>query len=286
MIREKMKEMAQKILTSIVKNDLTWWVVDHCIVKPSEVFKAYRNGWLDNSIRNRVSEDGVISGVFQHLRYPSTQSFGSALWPKLIGVYESELSGVMKSILKRRYKYSLDVGCAEGYYAVGLAVHGQVDQIMAYDISEKAQALCKEMAKENKVENKVTVLGDCGAEMLANFDFGQRSLIICDCEGYEKELFTIQNIYNLANCDILVEVHDFVDKEISHRLRQLFSMSHSVQCIKSISDSEKALKYKIPDIRESNYEIKYRLFREGRPEIMEWFFFEPKTVQQGREDNS
>ncbi len=65
------------------------------------------------------------------------------------------------------------------------------------------------MAKLNNVGDKIQVRSTCTADELANFNFTKRGLIICDCEGYEYELFNENNIDNLKNCDLIIEVHDF-----------------------------------------------------------------------------
>jgi hypothetical protein len=51
------------------------------------------------------------------------QAVGSALIPKLLGCYEAELHGVIACALNTTYDTIIDIGCAEGYYAVGLALH-------------------------------------------------------------------------------------------------------------------------------------------------------------------
>lgn len=79
-----------------------------------------------------TAQQGLVvqGGPFQGLQYvPSIvesalavpRALGSALIPKLLGCYEAELQGVLAQILATPYQDILDIGSAEGYYAVGLA---------------------------------------------------------------------------------------------------------------------------------------------------------------------
>ena len=52
---------------------------------------------------------------------------------------------------------------------------------------------------------------------------------MCDCEGYEKELFTVETIPFLSNTDLLIEMHDIFDASISSTVLPLFSESHKLK---------------------------------------------------------
>jgi hypothetical protein len=60
----------------------------------------------------------VANGPFKGLRYPSVHTFGSALFPKLLGSYESELHPVLGGMMGNGYTTVVDIGCGEGYCAV------------------------------------------------------------------------------------------------------------------------------------------------------------------------
>ena len=77
----------------------------------------------------------IRSGPFAGMRYVDTATEG-ALVPRLLGTYESELHPYLKRFAAEGCEDVIDVGCAEGYYAVGLArlmpgalVHGGDDII-------------------------------------------------------------------------------------------------------------------------------------------------------------
>ncbi len=70
---------------------------------------ASRHGWV------------VQGGPFAGMAYLH-RSLDGPLPPRLLGCYEAELHGALERILGTRYDTVVDIGCAEGYYAVGLAL--------------------------------------------------------------------------------------------------------------------------------------------------------------------
>ncbi len=175
----------------------------------------------------------VLSGPFAGMDY-ITESAGSAFLPKLIGSYECELHSIIEKILTSNYDTVADIGSAEGYYAVGLAMHlPKTSKIYAFDINPDAQKLCASLAKKNHVEEKVIILGHCDAEYLQKTLKGY-SLVICDCEGYETELLQPLAAPVLYKADILVELHDCLKPGITSTIINRFKSSHDILIIDSI----------------------------------------------------
>jgi hypothetical protein len=132
------------------------------------------------------------------------------------------------------------------------------------------------MARLNNVDNRLEIKSFCSAEELKNFRFTTRGLVVCDCEGFEKQLFNQSNIQNLVKCDVIIEVHDFVDIEISGYLHKLFEKTHNITIIKSVDDYEKARTYQYKETESASLDDKLNLFREWRPFIMDWMICTPK----------
>lgn len=173
----------------------------------------------------------VRRGPFVGMKYPSLASYGSVLAAKIIGSYELELVSAIEETLRKPYRQVLDIGCAEGYYAVGYALKLPKTQIHAFDINKDTLARCKKMAVLNQVDHKMTYYSRCSPEFLKEFDFSRSSLIISDCEGYEVELFTEKVISHLGYCDLLIEVHEKVHPGITQVLTKRFASTHRVQSL-------------------------------------------------------
>lgn len=106
----------------------------------------------------------VLHGPFKEMKYPVFDSVGSGLYPKLIGSYERELGGVIEIICRQEYSEIIDIGCAEGYYAVGCSMRMPGAKVFAYDTSDKARRLCAEMARLNNVHDKIEIRSKCTPE--------------------------------------------------------------------------------------------------------------------------
>ena len=219
----------------------------------------------------------VRNGLFQGMKYPDARSAGSSLLPKIIGSYEAELAPVFEKILSRDYSEVIDIGCAEGYYAIGLAIRLPKALCYAFDTSIDARNMCERMARINGVESRVVIGQHCDPKALCSIPVRARALVISDCEGYEKELFTRDVFYHLKNHDILIESHDMFDIEIMPELIARSANTHRVTVINSIDDIQKARDYHFPETEGLDAKTKLLIFREGRAAIMQWLFFEPIT---------
>ena len=223
--------------------------------------------------KNIFSEKKVLNGPLKGILYPDFFSAGSTLYPKLLGSYECELHKVISSTIKENYTQIIDIGCAEGYYAIGLALACKTAVVHAFDINEKAIKYCSEMAELNNVSDRVFTHSKCDSDTLSSFNFSNKTFILSDCESFEKQLFTKENIHYFKNVDLLIEVHDFIDNSISGTLLQLFRNSHYVKILSSIDDFQKPFIVNYTELNNLSYDIKYQVLAEKRPCIMQWFFF-------------
>jgi len=278
-----MKDKIANITKKLVERDMIWnffWP----FVKASNYIQYHRRvsqsimdqQKVDDRIIKIINQPIVKHGPFKGLKYPSFKSYGSTLYPKLIGSYEAELHAVIERTCSKTYAVILDIGSAEGYYAVGLAMKHKGVPTYAFDIDETANIACSEMAVLNNVKDQIRVEYKCSAETLAKFDFNGKGLIVCDCEGYEKELFNEHNLANLKNCDLLIETHDFIDIDISDYLKSLFNKTHNITSIYSLDDIVKARSYQYPELVDLSLSDKREILAEKRPAIMEWLYLEPK----------
>ena len=237
-------------------------------------FFRYRNSLSAHAIANNELKDlfsdlTVRLGFFKGLKYPTFESFGSSLYPKLSGNYECELFQTFEKFTMEGIPNFIDIGCAEGYYAVGVAKAVANCHVIAFDIDENARELCTNMAKCNGVSDWVEVKVACSDEWLGEQKFADNTLILCDCEGFEFELFTPANIPNLKNCNLIIEMHPFINRKIKPTLTALFKETHNITIVSSKDD-----KRKIFDLNETYLSLtplqKNIIVQEGRPFTMDW----------------
>jgi hypothetical protein len=220
----------------------------------------------------------VLNGIFKGLRYVDFNSVCSAIYPKLLGSYEWEIQQNLQAIVAANPPLIIDIGCAEGYYAVGLARLLPASKVIAADTSAEARKLCRELASFNECTN-ITVTGAIDAATLTQYDL-KNALIICDCEGYEKQLFIPKIIPCLQHTTLIIETHDFIDPSISKYLEELFGKTHQVEIVSSIDDLQKVKYYNYPELEHFNYREKKEMLSEYRPAIMEWLILTPLEINR------
>ncbi len=218
----------------------------------------------------------VVRGPFKGMVYPDFLSAGSSLYPKLSGIYEKEIQFIFDTVKLKKYRYILDIGCAEGYYAVGLKRIMPGADVYAFDIDARAQKLCRNMADVNNVT--IHIEGECSVQRLIKLCRGGVGLVISDCEGAERDLFTRETAKELCNCDFIIEVHDWLQYETPTLdiLIENFEETHEHMLVYGIDDYEKVYRYKVDEFKELSLEEKYMMMEEQRRRLGEWLYFTPK----------
>ncbi len=188
----------------------------------------WRSGLVANTLVKR-SGSVVLSGPFKGMVYDSGAAEGSRA-ARLIGAYEASLAPIIETIVAKPYRLLIDIGCAEGYYAVGLARRMPQASVWARDVDARAQALCRRLAEANGVAERVQVGG-----LVTHADFDictkQQTLVLCDIEGAEDHLLDPTAAKGLLAADILVETHDAFQRGLSDKIAARFAPTHLVQKI-------------------------------------------------------
>lgn len=188
----------------------------------------WRTALLENTL---VAQSGevVLNGPFKGMLYNVKASEGSRT-ARLMGVYEASLSPVIEKIIAKGYALVIDVGSAEGYYAVGLSRRMPEAKVMARDASEAAQRLCQRLVTANGVQDRVEIGG-----LMSHDDFAicrtQPTVVICDIEGAEFDLLDPIAAPGLCHADILVEVHEGMRPGLLQTLQDRFAATHRIHPI-------------------------------------------------------
>lgn len=220
----------------------------------------------------------VVSGPFQGMRYVSWAQ-GSSHSPKVLGTYEKELHPIIELIKTKQFACLIDVGAAEGYYAIGLGVCFKENgtHIVAYEMEEKGRNLLGKLAKLNQVNN-IQILGQClPSHLNEQLSSNKKCLVICDVEGFEVELLDPQLVPKLATAAMLVEVHDQVRPGTTEQLYQRFQATHTIKEILSSTRTWDDFPQKNWFARTAPRSLALRAMYEGRYP-MNWLWMEPKET--------
>jgi hypothetical protein len=235
-----------------------------------------------NYIRQRViskTRMRVASGPFAGMQYLD-EAVGSVLEPKLIGIYEKELHEVVEQLVERGPTTIIDIGAAEGYYAVGLALRLTHAKIFAFETETKGQKLLAQLAKKNGVNDRIQILGACDVSelnrVIAN---GLETTIVCDVEGAESFLLDPAQITALKKSSILVELHPKQCPGVKEIIKSRFASSHDIKVIVQeprIASDFPYQSFPVKLFPNAYLENAVSEFRQPWEEIMNWYWMVPK----------
>lgn len=228
--------------------------------------------WMHRRANGRVHE-----GPFAGMRY----EFGavcSASVPKLLGTYEKELHGVVEGLASKRWASVIDVGAAEGYYAVGFAMRLRDARVIAYEMDANGRNLLRRNATSNGVIDRLDVRGECTASDLdkAIADAERPTLVVLDVEGAEADLIRGVAAERRKTVTFLIEVHDFASKgnvTITAQLHELLGATHKIETLRSRRRERSDFPLTFWLVPSRN---RLHAMDEYRPGTMEWMLCTPK----------
>jgi hypothetical protein len=180
----------------------------------------------------------VRRGPFAGMRYIAGQEHISGdLVAKLVGSYERQIYPWLAEWIAGDFDLVIDVGCAEGFYAVGLARAMPGVAMRAYDIDEPARRDCAQLARINDVQDRVMIADECTPSTLAEVSEA-RVALLSDCEGYEKILLDPAVAPNLRTWSIIVEQHENLDPTIGATINRRFRETHEIEVVHYVWPAE------------------------------------------------
>lgn len=218
------------------------------------------------------SGNRILSGPFAGMafRYPQQE------YAMLLGTWELELATTWEKILAQDFNLMVDVGAAEGYYAVGMAYRKPGAKVVAFEMNGKVRENLRILNELNDAQ--LDIRGKCEVGDLVSF--GQRlegAFILMDVEGYETVLLDPSKVPSLSRATILVELHDMYAEGCTELLGERFRCTHKIKKIEGIprhtrhfSDAAGVMKFFFSKRRALGY------MDEGRPSEMSWYYMVPK----------
>jgi hypothetical protein len=196
----------------------------------------------------------------------------------ILGSQELELREAIEAIVARRYRTILNIGAADGYYAVGLAMRLPQAHIEAFEALPELHPLIMKTAAANGV--RVSIAGACTPGLLrARLAAAQGdTLVLMDIEGGEVELLDPQAVPELARADILVETHDSFVPNATATLIDRFRGTHDIACYAArprvLSDFPSDF---LPGFRRRFPELAVELMNERRTGQQRWLMLTSNT---------
>ena len=189
--------------------------------------------WRSVLIQNTmIGKEGtkIHRGPFKGMEFLAESSEGCHV-AKLLGTYEQPIHSYITSISNKPYRNIINVGCAEGYYAVGFALLMKESKILAYDTNKLAQEACEKLACKNDVQDRINIFGELRHEDLTD-SLLKDAIIFCDIEGAEIDLLDPAIAPALKKVDLLVESHECLVPGVTNILKERFKETHDIQEVK------------------------------------------------------
>lgn len=177
-----------------------------------------------------TSEHGVTvtGGPFAGLRYPEENiDEVDALVAKLSGNYEAELHPIIFEALERRPSSFVDIGTADGYYAVGFALRSG-GHTHGFEVAPRARRLAARVADLNGVS--VTLRGAATSRSLCALDL-DGAFVLADCEGAEAEIFDAAAVAALRRALVVIELHEWARVGVEKLVVERFAQSHEGEIV-------------------------------------------------------
>ena len=131
----------------------------------------------------------ILRGPFKGMSFALGRSDGTLNRGKLLGTYETEIHPFLYDAIARNPKKIINIGAGDGYYSVGCSLLLPNSKVIAYEAADHERKMHISTIEVNQVSN-CELRGHCSITELLSNDIDKDTLIICDCEGYELEIFS------------------------------------------------------------------------------------------------
>lgn len=226
----------------------------------------------------RLSNGRVLYGPFKGMKLASTSWSARDVGSILLGEYERQVIDV---IMESPSSYSIfvDIGAADGIYAVGLSMNNRFQSSFCFESSEASQSSIRENALANDVKSKITILGTAESNFLTLLTTQypidlSKALFLVDIEGGEYDLLSEKNLEKLRNSVLIVEIHKDVDGFELQYEALIKRSSHIFNVSKLFSHAKSKIDFK--EIESWPDEDRQIIFSEGRRHQMSWLVMTPK----------
>lgn len=262
--------LAIKRLIGRLPEGLTWRVFDAVRLLTNPESRRRRRRTV--AIRQELGLEHIVqSGTFAGMAFGEHVGQGELL-PKLLGTYEIELAPVWEKLRSTPPDLVVDIGAAEGYYAVGLA-RALCRDVVAFEIEPPYHAAIRALARANGLEQRVRVHGECTVASLQGALAGVACpFVLSDCEGAEAMLLDPDEVPALGRARILVELHERLVPGVTDLVLRRFESTHTAELIPTSTRSASQFPFASVLGREA-FEF---AVDEGRGGPMQWALLEPR----------
>ena len=195
---------------------------------------------------------------------------------KILGQYEVELHPIILAMVDLSPDVVINVGCGDGYYAVGLARLLPQARVLARDTDDNRLRVTAVNAERNAVSDRVIIGGGITFDELQGMlEKAERPALLIDAEGAERELLNPAMVKALTRTFMLVEVHDDFATDASLILAERFGNTHTIRRI----EEGARCPARVPELRLMCADDRWLIMSEGRTSVGQWMWLTPRQVE-------
>jgi hypothetical protein len=245
--------------------------------------------WQQETVRERQerislevfdSANGQVKyGPFTGLHLNRETWWGKLdLGSQCLGLYEKELLDFIETLPDDRFSHFIDIGAADGYYAIGMLVSKKINNCICFEQSEKGQQTILANWQRNQAPGQLKILGEANEQSLSSLrpEELQRSLVLIDIEGFEFELLSTDFLAKLQSCTIIIEVHNWVDGFLE-KYAQLLRNAHHFFAIETVERIDRTTSH-LSELRDMTDDNRLLFTSERRPCMMRFLKLTPKVT--------
>jgi len=193
-----------------------------------------------------------------------------------LGIYEEHVLNRLIFFSTQGAQRFIDIGAADGYFAVGMAYSKIYSEVYAFEISSKGQEKIISNASRNLCSEAVHVFGEASITSLEKLINNEtKSTVLIDIEGAEYNLLSNEMLSLLSGNYVICELHPWLienGEELQNELLNRVSQIFNFELISRESYSPNLF----PEFDDLSDEERLVAVGEGRAKNMKWLVLTPK----------
>jgi len=233
-----------------------------------------RKLFLSNLV-SKIFKDTVHYGPFKGL------VLGRGVWSStdragmILGLYEQEVLNSI-STLPKKYTNFIDLGAADGYYAIGVLINKSFHKSYCFEMSPKGRQVIRENAELNNVSDNVIIYGKATANfynLIPEFNL-ENTVLLVDIEGGEFDLLGYECLKAFSKSIIFIELHEWLVEDGLVKKNQLIETAKKFFNITELTTSSRDLSV-FEELNDFSDTDRWLICSEGRDRRMTWLRLDP-----------
>jgi hypothetical protein len=234
--------------------------------------------------RSRVSKEifdqckeTVQYGPFKGLKLTSNTWWGgNDLGSMCLGLYEIELLEFLYSEGLNDRDTFIDIGAADGYYAIGLLKSGRVKKALCFELTSEGRNTIDNNWCLNGQPGSIEIKGDVFKDFKSciNIVDFKKSIILIDIEGSEFSFLNNEFLNVLKDSIIIIEIHNWIPNFMN--IYSIFLKNANNFFDIEILDRKERNTLSFDELRSLTDDNRLLLTSEARPCVMRFLILKPK----------